>query len=358
MKQEVKEKAVPLKRQLDEFGLGFMLLELGKMQDVEKLATGLYGRAILAELAIRNLNPLASKEETSRDAWAAFQRLADVRRDFKSKLSELLSAKQFGPGAPALIDLACIAFAYSIERNGIRYDVGDSRIKGMILGELDCDRVSELFIQLGREIGLPLEAATQKEHYLVAVRDVKTKALTHFFEATMVLADASSQAGMEAVRRRSPELAKRFMMQSARDAAALALEPADKWAFANMEKGFGCLSADFSAPELLYRFLTGKPIGQEYRSTYTMTASLLRYRWEKDKSAGNLKAFKDYSDFLRLSTAVYPILGPDNERELFSLYKDGEKIFGKGKLEQADGHLPSLWKKILNPIDWYFSERG
>jgi hypothetical protein len=357
--------ATKLDSLLKHYGLEFLAPELSRIPSIEKLAGGLYGRELLAELGLRARLGNGAKfaallvspalVATSfllkprqggiiKDASAAFWKLHNIRADFNVKLNELLDVP-FGSPAPELTKAACTAFAYAMQKNGVVYKPETNHARGLINGKIDCDLSSELLIQLGRERGLMLEAVIMPRHYLVARRNESGR-VTHHIETTALLSNETAQANLNLWSKKHPEMMQRFLLDFAEFGASESLLPVDKWVAQNAsEEGgqFSYFGADFGFSDGLFRRLAD-PFNALGRDYYRQMEALLKFRWERNPSEGNLEAFANYFAFLKqhrgspfgTSMPVRGVYGSDsNSGELSSLYKTGIRLFGKEKLEDS-----------------------
>ncbi len=341
-----------LRKELAPYKLEFIAKDLlKKVPNIGQLINGISGQDILAGLAFLHHEHPEMQRNVATMGIGAFKKFSAIRSDFLLEYERVSKESGFRMGE---IQMAAKAFRHAMAKNGMDYLPESNSAKGLAQNHLDCDLSSFLFIQLGREKGLPLVGVTGNNHYLVGYGKGK---ITHYVETTDALGgvlprkiDLHSNPALE----RAVELAELRSMEHhyvvsteewEKDNKNYEVLPANL--SRHVSAWIGCRINDLETGSKLLGFIKDKGMYDEIRS-------LAKMNWETNKS--DLTAFLSYYRILYRGSATFMFAGIDNEKELFSLYNEGKRIFGKKKLKESGVNMLQLTvKRATNPVDWYNS---
>lgn len=175
-------KAEELKKELAKFGLEFLAEDLAKIKDIGRLVNGIFGRSILASLAMNDGN--LDKDDLVSQAKAAFENFGKFRAALLEKLQELEKVGFANTKQSGRLETFAEAFRFAMDKIGMAYLEETDYARAVANLRMDCDLSTVLFIQLGRECGLELIGVIRPKHYLAAYRE--NGAVEKHIETTML----------------------------------------------------------------------------------------------------------------------------------------------------------------------------
>jgi len=365
-----------LDKNLKEFGLEFLAPKLKGINDIGRLSSGLAGRTILAELGNARLQGEKNDAEIAKTGIAAFQKLSDVRKDFNAKFTELSGQKGI-----TTLQASALAFRHANEVNAVSALEGASLSEGLSKGIIDCDLSSYIFIQLGREKGLDLIGASLMDpdpkkrwgHY-VAVSRKKGKPefyveTTGLLFGTIMKISKNKAALLEAVLLPPQKFAKDYAgkqitnelgdnkiiaiykntVQAKETEAQLKEAEVQMAEMKKLGKAVGMAMIAMALGEFYESKVVLSGDRPKIREAYDKIAKMINGYWAeyKNKDDYDFGFFKMCFKFIDICSAA----GIDNEKDLFSFYLMGAKLFGKEALKKEGIEL-TFKQEILNPLDY------
>jgi len=369
-----------LDSKLAQFDLQFLKNDLQKIPDIQTLAGGVFGTSLLAGLAMLRLEG-RTDPYLRNVAIIVFSKFAAIRKDFIQKYDELSKNKDFTTVGITNLQIAAEAFYYAMGKAKITYLEESNSAHGLVNNKIDCVISTYLFVQLGREKGLELvkvglrDPNSEPGHVVAA--EMKNGKIINYVETTIAYTAVMRQF----IDHLSDEITKMKtgsktsnvgIVQITEMKTSYMVVPSNVWENSkdNKEykiKSLNRMNGPWSGAETyisslvdywrnknnsgsdknngIFNFRTDKKL-------YNKILEAAKSNWKEEKSANN---FRNYYALLLYGSFTPMLFGIDNEREMFSAWGEGVKVFGKKALEQMGFVSPPLFKKILNPVDWFMS---
>jgi len=387
-----------LDSKLAQFDLQFLKNDLQKIPDIQTLAGGVFGTSLLAGLAMLRLEG-RTDPYLRNVAIIVFSKFSAIRKDFIQKYDELSKKKDFTMVNFTNLQIAAEAFYYAMGKAKITHNPENNSARGLANNKIDCDISTYLFIQLGREKGLELvkvglrDPNSEPGHVVAA--EMKNGKIINYVETTRAYAGAARQY-IDNISNKVTKMKTRIKTSNTgvavsninpnqkRQAQGIAsineikigfiVVPSNVWENNKDNKEYKIKSSNrmngpWSGAETYISSLVDywakkKNFGSDKnngifnfrtdKKLYNKILEAAKSNWKEEKSAEN---FSYYYALLRHGAITPMLFGIDNEKELFSAWDEGVKVFGKEELKQMGLTPPVFIQKILNPVDWFMSKK-